>query len=70
MAVYELKSKNLTILLFNCKLSSRREDVGLQEVVADTEEVVKAAQGLKEVTKMIKELSGFAHSTLTTTLSH
>ncbi|KAL0993708.1 hypothetical protein UPYG_G00112170 [Umbra pygmaea] len=32
-------------------------------------EVVEAAQGLKEVSKMIKELSGFAHSTVTTTLS-
>ncbi|XP_032363719.1 uncharacterized protein LOC116677139 [Etheostoma spectabile] len=51
------------------KRLSRREDTGLQEVMADIEEVVEAAQGLKEVTKMIKDLSGFAHSTVTTTLS-
>lgn len=57
--------------MFKCKLkmfSSQREDTGLQEVVADTEEVVDAAQGLKEVSKMIKEFREFAHSTLRTTL--
>ncbi|XP_023658943.1 uncharacterized protein [Paramormyrops kingsleyae] len=48
---------------------SRREDTGLQEVVGDIQEVVEAAQGLKDVSKAIKELSGFAHSRLTTTLS-
>ncbi|XP_047187553.1 uncharacterized protein LOC118312733 [Scophthalmus maximus] len=49
--------------------SSRREDTGLQDVLADIEEVVEAAQGLKEVTKKLKDLSGFALSTKTTTLS-
>lgn len=48
---------------------SRREDTGLQDVLADIEEVVEAAQGLKEVTKKLKDLSGFALSTKTTTLS-
>ncbi|XP_053718431.1 uncharacterized protein LOC128757287 isoform X1 [Synchiropus splendidus] len=48
---------------------SRREDTGLQEVVADIEDVVEAAQGLKEVSQIIKDLSGFGHSTMTTTLS-
>lgn len=47
---------------------SRKEDTGLQEVMADIEEVVEAAQGLREVSKMIKDLSGFAQSTMTTTL--
>ncbi|KAM8846644.1 uncharacterized protein ACB058_012916 [Synchiropus picturatus] len=46
---------------------SRREDTGLQEVVADIEDVVEA--GLKEVSQIIKDLSAFGHSTLTTTLS-
>ncbi|XP_041843898.1 uncharacterized protein LOC121641678 [Melanotaenia boesemani] len=48
---------------------SHREDVGLQEAVENIEELVEAAQGLKDVSKAIKELSGLAHSTLTTTLS-
>lgn len=52
-----------------CLCHSRREDTGLPDVLADIEEVVEAAQGLKEVSQVIKDLSGFAHSTLTTTLS-
>lgn len=48
---------------------SRKEDTGLQEVVADIEDVVEAAQGLKDVSQIIKDLSGFGRSTLTTTLS-
>ena len=38
---------------------SRKEDNGLQEVIADIEEVVQAAQGLREVSKIIKDLTIF-----------
>lgn len=48
---------------------SQREDTGLQEVAAYIEDVVEAAQGLEYVSEMIKHLSGFARSTLTTILS-
>lgn len=56
----------------HCKFKmffSRKEDTGLPEVIADIEEVVEAAQGLREVSKIIKDLSRFAHSTMKTTLS-
>lgn len=43
--------------------SSRRDNTGLLQVItAETKEVVEAAQNLKDVTKIIKELSGCAHS--------
>ncbi|XP_077381397.1 uncharacterized protein LOC144021181 [Festucalex cinctus] len=44
---------------------TRRE----QEITTDIEEVIEAAQGLKDVMSIIKELTGYAHSTLKTTLS-
>ncbi|KAK7879705.1 hypothetical protein WMY93_033588 [Mugilogobius chulae] len=47
----------------------RREDNGLQDVMFDIEEVVEAAQGLQEVSKMIKDLCGGAKSTLMMTLT-
>ncbi len=56
--------------MLHCKFKmffSQKEDTGLQEVIADIEEVVEAAQGLKEVSKIIKGLTG--QSTMTTTLS-
>lgn len=40
----------------------------MQDVILDIEEVVEAAQGLKDVSKAIKDLSGSARSTLTSTL--
>ncbi|CAL9699811.1 unnamed protein product [Knipowitschia caucasica] len=48
---------------------SRREEMGFQDVMSDIEEIIEAAQGLKDVSKMIKDLSGQAHATLTTTLT-
>lgn len=48
---------------------SQREETGLQEVAADIEDVVEAAQGLKDVSEMIKNLCGFVRSTTTLSLS-
>lgn len=48
---------------------SQREETGLQEVAADIEDVVEAAQALKDVSEMIKNLCGFVRSTMATALS-
>ncbi|KAK0140113.1 hypothetical protein N1851_022999 [Merluccius polli] len=67
--VFAVPEQQMDLLQVNKrKRLSRKEDTGLQEVIADIEEVVEAAQGLREVSKMIKDLSGFAESTMTTTL--
>lgn len=43
--------------------------MGLLNVISDIEQVVEAAQELREVSKTLRDLSGIAHSTLTTTLT-
>ncbi|XP_029980191.1 uncharacterized protein LOC115412033 [Sphaeramia orbicularis] len=68
--VYAVREQQMEQLQVNKRRRlSRREDTGLQDVLADIEEVVEAAQGLKGVSQVIKDLTGFAHSTVTTTLS-
>ncbi|KAL7372604.1 hypothetical protein ABVT39_019227 [Epinephelus coioides] len=68
--VYAVPEPQMVLLRLNKRRRlSRKEDTGLHEVIADTEEVVEVAQGLREVLKIIKDLIGFAHSTMTTTLS-
>ncbi|XP_055015741.1 uncharacterized protein LOC129411368 [Boleophthalmus pectinirostris] len=65
--VFAVPEQQMELLQTNKrKRLSRKEDTGLQEVIADIEEVVEAAQGLKEVSKIIKTLTG--QSTMTTTL--
>lgn len=59
----------LNAFLFCLVFFSQREETGLQEVAADIEDVVEAAQGLKDVSEMLKSLCGFAHSTMATTHS-
>ncbi|KAK7929730.1 hypothetical protein WMY93_006125 [Mugilogobius chulae] len=68
--VYAVPEEQVAALQGNKrKRLSRREDNGLQDVMFDIEEVVEAAQGLQEVSKMIKDLCGGAKSTLMMTLT-
>lgn len=48
---------------------SRREEIGLQDILSDIEEVMEAAQGLKEVSKVIEDLCSLTQSALKTTLT-
>lgn len=63
----ELSSFHQFLYCLNRKLKlyfSHEAENGLQEVTAKLQDVVNADQGLEDVSETVKNLCGFAHSTL------